>query len=236
VAGRPSGPAADAHGGRQPQAQVADYQDTSAWSRVCYLTVDKTPPATTPIVTSHKYATTEDGSGTGGEGVPGTFVLDAGGDRDTVAFMLSDDWYAKFPTSVTANHPGGKARVTVTPQYGGRDTLHVTAIDGAGNRGATTDYQFDVRWTGLSAAITVNGVGVPSPVTFSATQGIKVTSYAYLMEGGASEVTVPATGNRATTSIVSPGRATSTCGSAPTTARSWSASGHRGSRSATRPA
>jgi hypothetical protein len=41
-------------------------------------------------------------------------------------------------------------------------------------------------------------------VTFSATQGIKVTSYAYLMEGGASEVTVPATGNRATTSIVFP--------------------------------
>jgi len=193
------------------QAQAADSQDASAWSKTCYLTVDKTAPATKPIVTSIKYATSTDGLGTGGEGVPGKFVLDAAGDRDTVAFALSDDFYAKVPSQVTTNHPGGKARVTVTPRYGGSDTLHVTAIDGAGNRGATTDYKYVVRRTGPYADITVNGVGVNSPVTFTAAQGLTVTSYTYLLEDssgtplpGESEVKVPATANTATTSIVFP--------------------------------
>ncbi|WP_433368034.1 hypothetical protein ACQPZX_40770 [Actinoplanes sp. CA-142083] len=186
------------------QAQAADSQDSSAWSKVCYLTVDKTAPATKPIVTSTKYAPSTDGVGTGGEGVPGTFVLDAAGDRDIVAFALRDDFYAKVPSQVTTNHPGGKARVVVTPQYGGSDTLHVTAIDGAGNRGATTDYSYVVRRTGPYATITVNGVGIESPVTFSAATGITVTSYTYLLESGDDEVRLPATNNIATTSIVFP--------------------------------
>ncbi|WP_433299801.1 hypothetical protein ACQP2F_01000 [Actinoplanes sp. CA-030573] len=193
------------------QAQAADDQDTSAWSRICYLTVDKTPPATKPIVTSTRYAPSTDGVGTGGEGVPGTFVLDAAGDRDTVAFALSDDFYAKVPARVTTNHPGGKARVTVTPRYGGSDTLHVTAIDGAGNRGATTDYAYVVRRTGPYAQITVNGVGVDSPVKLTAASGLTVTSYTYLLEDGygvpipgEDEVRVAATGNTAVATIVFP--------------------------------
>jgi hypothetical protein len=193
------------------QAQAVDSQDTSAWSKTCYLTVDKTPPVTKPIVTSTKYATSTDGAGTGGEGVPGTFVLDAAGDRDTVAFALTDDFYAKFPSQVTTNHPGGKARVVITPQDGGNDTLHVTAIDGAGNRGPTTDYKYVVRRTGPYAAITVNGVGADSPVTFTAASGLTVTSYTYLLEDGSGaalpgqdEVKVAATANVATGSIAFP--------------------------------
>jgi hypothetical protein len=169
-------------------AQGRDYDDAGPWGRTCYFTVDTTAPATKPIVSSKKYPS-EDYPGTGGPGVPGTFVLDAAGDPEIVGF----DWSpmdGSLGQQVIANHPGGKARVTITPRTWGRGRLQVAAMDAAGNRGPWVEYRYQVRNTAPFAEIEVNGVGLTSHITLTS-RAAEVTEFGYAVDGGP-ETRVPA--------------------------------------------
>jgi hypothetical protein len=116
--------------------QVRDADDTSAWSAPCYLTVDNTAPRTAPVVSS---ATCSDG-----QNVPGAFIFDAGGDRDTVAFAWYDDRSGRSGR-IAARSPGGRARLSLPPDLPGDDSLQVSAVDAAGNRGPAVAYDFCSR-------------------------------------------------------------------------------------------
>ncbi|MBW6439247.1 hypothetical protein KZ829_36545 [Actinoplanes hulinensis] len=169
-------------------AQGRDYDDAGPWGRTCYFTVDTVAPATSPVVSSKKYPS-EDYPGTGGPGVPGTFVFDAAGDVDTVGF----DWTLmdnSLLQSVTPNHPGGRAKITVTPGTWGPGRLQVAARDAAGNRGPWVQYRYQVRNTAPFAEIEMNGVGLTSHITLTS-QAAEVTGFGYAVDGGP-ETRVPA--------------------------------------------
>jgi hypothetical protein len=169
-------------------AQGRDYEDAGPWGKTCYFTVDTVAPATKPIVSSKKYPS-EDYPGTGGPGVPGTFVFDAAGDVETVGF----DWNpmdGSLLQRVTANHPGGRAKVTITPRTWGRGRLQVAALDAAGNRGPWVEYRYEVRDTAPFAEIEVNGVGLTSHIKLSS-RAAEVTAFGYAVDGGP-ETRVPA--------------------------------------------
>jgi hypothetical protein len=174
-------------------AQGEDSDDAGPWGRTCYLTVDKTAPATAPIVSSKKYPSA-DYPGTGGPGVPGTFVFDAAGDPEITAF----DWYPHDGPSlqrVFPSHPGGKAKVTITPRRWGSTGIEVAAVDAAGNRGPWVEYEYMVRNTAPFAEIKVNGVGLVSHITLSS-QATEVTSFGYTINDG-TETRLPAVDGRA---------------------------------------
>jgi hypothetical protein len=179
-------------------AQPSDHDDTGGWARTCYLTVDNTAPATAPVITARRYVEPQY-PGAGGPGVAGTFILDAQGDRDVVAF----DYYeaqSSITTQVRANHPGGRARISVAPKRWGDDELRARAVDAAGNRGPWQSYRFYVRDTAPSIELTVTGVGTPSTITLYA-RAAEVTSFGYTVDGGA-EARVPAVGGQGTGTIV----------------------------------
>ncbi|MBO3736763.1 hypothetical protein [Actinoplanes flavus] len=169
-------------------AQGRDYDDAGPWGRTCYFTVDTVAPATTPVVSSKKYPS-EDYPGTGGPGVPGTFVFDAAGDADIVGF----DWSPMDGTAierVTANHPGGRAKITITPRTWGLGRIEVAARDAAGNRGPWVQYRYQIRNTAPTALIEMNGVGLTSHITLSS-RIAEVTAFGYAVDGGP-ETRVPA--------------------------------------------
>jgi len=169
-------------------AQGRDNDDAGPWGRTCYFTVDTTAPATKPIVSSKKYPS-QDYPGTGGPGVPGTFVFDAAGDVETVGF----DWSpmdGSLVRSVTANHPGGRAKVSITPRTWGGGRLQAAARDAAGNRGPWVEYRYEVRNTAPFAEIEVNGVGLTSHIKLSS-NAAEVTAFGYAVDGGP-ETRVPA--------------------------------------------
>ncbi|MEV6346468.1 hypothetical protein [Actinoplanes sp. NPDC051851] len=167
-------------------AQGRDNDDAGAWADTCYFVLDTVAPATPPVVSSEKYPTTTY-PGTGGPGVPGTFVFDADGDVDTVAF----DWYEDaLITRVVPDHPGGRAEAVVTPRYSGPKTLKVAAVDAAGNRTAWVEYRYLVRDTAPFAVFELNGVGLTSHITLSSSAA-EVTGFGYAVDGGP-EVRVPA--------------------------------------------
>jgi hypothetical protein len=122
-------------------ARASDGVDTSAWSRTCYLVIDLTPPTTVPLVGSADYP--QDGEPHGGMGVPGTFTLDARGDRDVVGFMYITGFGDR--RYVYLEQPGGVAAVTYTPQDP-FPAFEVAPIDLAGNEGASTFYEFQVNF------------------------------------------------------------------------------------------
>jgi hypothetical protein len=177
-------------------AQASDGTDTSAWSRPCYLTLDRTAPANGPAVASALYR--EGTVATGGPGVTGKFRFDARGDRDVVAFDYRDN--SGQSHQVAARRPGGSAVVEYTPTRRGPQTLYVTSIDAAGNRGPTTQYRFWVRDTAPSGQVDVAGVGLPSRITLSSTVA-RVTEFSYQLPGAA-EVRVPATDGTGSAEIV----------------------------------
>ncbi|WP_127503051.1 hypothetical protein [Actinoplanes solisilvae] len=179
-------------------AQAADYDDAGPWGRTCYLTVDNTAPKTAPIVLSKKYPA-GGYPGTGGPGVPGTFVLDAAGDREVVGFdwISSDTGYIQRSK---ANHPGGRAKVTITPRHSGRGDLRVTAVDAAGNRTAWVEYEYTVRDTAPMAEFELNGVGLTSRITLYS-RAEEVTAFGYTLDGGP-ETRLPAVDRQATGDLV----------------------------------
>ncbi|MEV6306766.1 hypothetical protein AB0M02_45725 [Actinoplanes sp. NPDC051861] len=181
-------------------AQARDRDDSSPWTRTCYLTVDNTAPAKAPVVFSRKYDS-QGYPGTGGPGVPGTFVFDAEGDRDVVGFAYRTI-SGGATESVAANRPGGRARVEIAPSHDARSRVEVQSYDAAGNRGPWTGYDFWVRDTAPFAVVDVAGVGLPSRITLQS-RAAEVTSFGYALNGGA-EVRVPVVDGKGTGEIVFP--------------------------------
>ncbi len=182
-------------------AQANDGDDTGPAGKTCYLTVDNTAPAAAPIVSSKTYYTA-DYPGSGGGGVPGTFVFDAAGDRDVTSFEYVVNAAPRTlgdPVAVP-NHPGGRAKVSVTPTGWGSEYVQVRSIDAAGNLGPWTKYTFYVRDSAPFAQIDVAGVGLTSHITLKS-NATDVTSFGYAVDGGA-EVTVPAVDRTGTGDLV----------------------------------
>ncbi|MFD0522936.1 DNRLRE domain-containing protein [Paractinoplanes durhamensis] len=178
--------------------QAKDDDDQGEWGKTCYLTIDNTAPAAAPAVIARKYVETQY-PGAGGPGVAGTFLLDAQGDRDVVAF----DYYenqSQISTTVAANHPGGRAKISVTPFRAGDDQLNARSVDRAGNRGPWKNYAFYVRDTAPRIDVLIGGVGLPSTINLYS-RATDVTSFGFTVDGGP-ETTVPAVDSKATAQVV----------------------------------
>jgi hypothetical protein len=186
-------------------AQAEDYDDASPWTKTCYLTVDNTAPATAPVVFSRKYGVPSY-PGSGGQGIEGTFVFDAEGDRDVLGFdySLND----RLVTGLAANHPGGRARAKITPTAHGPSRLQVRSYDGAGNRGPWTTYSFWVRNTAPDIEIDVAGVGLTSHAVFY-TAAAEATEIGWTLNGG-TESRVPVVDKKATAELVFPAKGSHT--------------------------
>ncbi|RGC65804.1 hypothetical protein C5N14_27005 [Micromonospora sp. MW-13] len=191
------------------QARTSDGLDTSAWSRTCYFTVDRTvPPAAQ--VTSANYPTSDTGLTPLGE--PGVFTLSGGGDPDVVGFAyawesipVSGCSYGDLgqlvcpdpltvPGTVQTDVPGGSATLTLNPPRDFLNTLVVRSLDRAGNRSAETRYE--IRVPDTDPTVTVVGDqpdwGDEATVRITPHAGVApVTEYEYLLTGGTKQ-TVPA--------------------------------------------
>jgi hypothetical protein len=174
------------------QAQASDYYDPGPWSATCYLVMDKTGPANPPKVSSRTYP--EGDTPGGGTGIEGTFRFDGAGDRDVVAFAWRDSM--GYSGQIPARHPGGKAILKYTPKLRFESDLSVASVDAAGNRGPEKAYRFRVAETAPYADVTVNGVGLPSTITFVASKP-ETTAFGYQLKDGA-EVRLPAVDGKAT--------------------------------------
>lgn len=174
------------------QARASDYDDAGPWSRTCYLVMDKTGPADPPKVSSRTYP--EGDTPGGGTGIEGKFRFDGAGDRDVVAFAWRDSMGSSG--QLPARHPGGKAILKYTPKLRFQTDLVVASVDAAGNRGPERTYRFRVAETAPRVDVTVNGVGLPSTITFVAAKP-ETTAFGYQLGDGA-EVRLPAVDGKAT--------------------------------------
>jgi hypothetical protein len=154
------------------------------FSPVCEFTTDFTRPATAPIITSAEYPS---GVFAGGVGVPGTFTISAGGDTDVTAFLISPEALDTIP----ADHPGGSITVPVTPTSSGPARITVTSVDAAGNRGASSTYQYLVAFNGPTVTCTPATVFLGQPIDCTFTDSDAITGYSYTF-GDAPAVSVPA--------------------------------------------
>ncbi|WP_370949313.1 hypothetical protein AB5J62_17695 [Amycolatopsis sp. cg5] len=142
----PAGYLADGRTYQWTMRGVDDDALTGPASAPCTFVVDRTAPASAPAVTSADYPA--DGQYHGGQGIPGTFVVDAKGDTDIVAFEVSG-----IPGLIPADRPGGKATVQFTPRDEfGRFTAW--GVDRAHNLSPASDYGFLVGST--TPAVTTN--------------------------------------------------------------------------------
>ncbi|WP_410593710.1 hypothetical protein [Amycolatopsis sp. lyj-23] len=150
-----------------------------------------------PTVTSAEYP--DDGAWHPGAGVPGSFTFGANGDDAVVGFYYGNSDPAT--TFVAADHPGGSATVSYTPQSSGPDNLYVASVDGAGNRSAQHVHRFYVQSTEPRVSgPRETGVGVPAQFRF--TPGLAdVVSYTYRIDNGP-ETTVAASAGGTTTADV----------------------------------
>jgi hypothetical protein len=152
-----------------------------------------------PTVTSAEYP--DDGAWHPGAGVPGSFTFDAHGEDAVVGFYYGDTDPAG--TFVAADHPGGSATISYTPQASGPNDLYVASVDTAGNRSPQHLHHFYVQSTEpLVKAPRETGVGVPAEVRFSPGMA-DVVSYTYRIDNGP-ETTVAATPGAATTADIVP--------------------------------
>ncbi|MDG4803760.1 hypothetical protein [Micromonospora sp. WMMD980] len=177
------------------QARASDYDDQGPWSKTCYLVMDRTAPANPPVVSSRTYP--EGDSPGGGNGIEGTFRFDGAGDRDVVGFVWRDSM--GYSGQLSAKRPGGSAILKYTPKLRFSTDLYVASVDAAGNRGPERDYRFRVAETAPYADVVVNGVGLPSTITFLARKA-ETTAFGYQLKDG-SEVRLPAIDGKATGSI-----------------------------------
>jgi hypothetical protein len=180
-------------------ARADDNRDVSPWSKPCYLRIDRTPPATAPIVASRTYPMGTTPSG--GPGVKGRFWFSANGDRDVVAYSYHDPQSGGPIERVPARWPGGPAVVEITPTTDGEHYLDVMSEDAAGNRGPTTHYRYTVRATAPFGTVDVAGVGLPSRITLYSVP--EVTQFSYQLPGGP-EVRFPAANGTGSTEITFP--------------------------------
>ncbi|WP_377509351.1 hypothetical protein [Micromonospora vulcania] len=174
------------------QARASDYYDAGPWSKVCHVIMDKTAPANPPAVTSKTYP--EGDTPGGGTGIKGRFRLDAGGDRDVVAFRWRDS--SGYSGQVQPRRPGGAAILEYTPSREWFESLTIYSVDAAGNPSPETTYRFWVADTAPSAQIELGGVGLPSTITLTARKP-ETTAFGYQIKGGP-ETRVPAVDGKAT--------------------------------------
>ncbi|WP_233226271.1 hypothetical protein [Amycolatopsis sp. CA-126428] len=155
-------------------------------------------PIAEPTVTSAEYP--DDGAWHPGAGVPGSFTFDAGGDAAVVGFSYGNSDPAG--TFVAADHPGGSATVSYTPQASGPNDLYVASVDSEGNRSPQHVHHFYVQ----STEPRVNGpretgVGVPAEFRFSPGMG-DVVSYTYVIDNGPETTVAASADGTATANIV----------------------------------
>ncbi|MFD6635563.1 hypothetical protein ACFWDN_07070 [Micromonospora chalcea] len=174
------------------QARASDYDDEGPWSKTCYIVMDLTAPANPPQVSSRTYP--EGDSPGGGTGIEGTFRFDGAGDRDVVSFAWRDS--SGYSGQVPARRPGGTGILKYTPKLRFSTDLYVASVDAAGNRGPEKNYRFRVAETAPYAEVVVNGVGLPSTITFVASKP-ETTVFGYQLKDGA-EVRLPAVDGKAT--------------------------------------
>ncbi|MEV6828363.1 hypothetical protein [Amycolatopsis sp. NPDC051102] len=167
------------------------------WSATCKFTTDFTAPKAEPAITSPDY-TAEAPPGSGGTGVPGTFVFDAKGDTDVVGFKW-DGGYA------AADRRGGKATVRYAPTWNGPVSISATPVDAAGNQGPTGSYRFWVadNQPGVTCTPFDDYVGVTRTCTFTPYGTTPVTGYVYHLTNQPDE-TVPAGPDGTATVTVTP--------------------------------
>ncbi|WNV88947.1 hypothetical protein [Umezawaea sp. Da 62-37] len=173
-------------------ARAEDGFANSEWSAPCVFTVDRTGPANAPAVTSTVYRENGGPPGDGGDGVPGDFTFDAGGDQDVLEFEY--DGIGIRGGRVAADRPGGSATVTVTPTTDGPVHIGVTGIDRAGNRSPGRSYRYWVRSTAPWVQLPWFEIGTPADVVFTATQE-GATTFVYRVDDGA-EQTLPVGADR----------------------------------------
>lgn len=180
------------------QVRGKDYEGNfGPWSGTCKFTTDFTAPAAAPVITSPDYAT-EAPPGTGGTGVPGTFVFDAKGDRDVVGFQ----WDGGY---VAADRKGGKATVRYAPRSSGPVSIAAVSVDAAGNQSPSAGYRFWVaaNQPGVTCAPFDDFVGVARTCTFTPVGSAPVTAYVYHL-GSQPEETVAAGPDGTATAQVTP--------------------------------
>ncbi|EOD69548.1 hypothetical protein [Amycolatopsis vancoresmycina] len=167
------------------------------WSATCKFTTDFTAPAAAPVITSPDY-NAEAPPGSGGTGVPGTFVFDAKGDTDVVGFKW-DGGYA------AADRRGGKATVRYAPDWEGPVSISATAVDAAGNQGPTASYRFWVadNKPGVTCTPFDAYVGTERTCTFTPYGSTPVTAYVYHLTNQ-DDRTVPAGPDGTATVTVTP--------------------------------
>lgn len=154
-------------------------------------------PIAEPTVTSAEYP--DDGAWHPGAGLPGSFTFTANGEDAVVGFYYGNTDPAG--TFVAADHPGGSATVSYTPQASGPDDLYVASVDNAGNRSPQHVHHFYVQSTepGVDAP-RETGVGVPAEVRFSPGMA-DVVSYTYRIDNGP-ETTVAASADGTSTANI----------------------------------
>ncbi|MFG2037841.1 hypothetical protein [Dactylosporangium sp. NPDC048998] len=176
-------------------AQAKDAYDTGAWSKTCYVLVDRVSPAKAPLVTSKVYPEGEVQGG--GPGVKARFRFDADGDTDVATFSWHDQSGQRG--DLKANRPGGSAVLEYTPAHSGRQLLSVQPVDRAGNAGPQMDYWFSVAPTAPTARVAMGGIGLPSRLDLTATTA-STTGFGYQVGDGA-ETRLPAVDGKASVEI-----------------------------------
>jgi hypothetical protein len=198
------------------RVRVLDGEDASPWSDTCHFTVDRTGGAA-PAVASVEYPA-GDWDNAGGEiGKAGTFTFTSVSD-DTKSYLYrfysseagGDDDYS----TVEAASLGGPATVTWTPKGAGGHSVHVYAVDRAGNWSDQRDYNFWVRETRpaiFSSAYPDWGsnldynIGVPGAFQF--TSNVEETeSFAWRIGDDGPSGSVAAEGREAT-AMIAPAKA-----------------------------
>ncbi len=160
-------------------ARAHDGTDSSPWSRTCFFTADKTPPATAPSVTSPHYLPDQFNQG----GIPATFTFTPNGVDDVAAYQytFSDpfgvpvvpigpngipQWSDPFdrPGFVRPG-PDGSATVTLELPSSFVVRLQVRSWDRAYNAGPGTAYRFFVTDTSPTVSRDSGRVRAGQPFT-----------------------------------------------------------------------
>ncbi|MGW6443918.1 hypothetical protein [Lentzea sp. NPDC055074] len=164
-------------------AQGEDGYDRGPASTPCRFTADLRGPAVAPVVT------TTDFPGTGA-GLPGTFILDAGGDEDAVSFVYEG---IGFHGTAHADRPGGKATITVRVATAGSNRLDVRSVDRLGTPSEPTRHDFWVRpsWPAVTVPQGEIALGTVVDVQFRSVER-NVTEFVYEINGVPGTTTVPA--------------------------------------------
>jgi hypothetical protein len=133
--------------------------------------------------------------------MPGSFTFEANGEDAVVGFFYGTTDPAG--TFVAADHPGGSATVSHTPQTSGPNDLYVASVDNAGNRSPQHVHHFYVQSTEPRVGgPRETGAGVPAEFRFSPGMA-DVVSYTYRIDNGPETTLAASAGVTTTANITS---------------------------------